>query len=133
MLLATNLGGRPSASARKVATEPWLTVERASNGYIVRDSAAHEIWLIADDDWLEAAAGLLVEINGRLGSSGDGYEERQVTVMVEPGDQWLAANPNECPHTKVRNTSQGASGLWACICGVEFVPVARPMQMKAAS
>jgi hypothetical protein len=133
MLLGTNPNVRMSASTRKLASEPWLAVERASNGYIVRDSAAREIWLVADDDWLEAAAGLLHEMNDRLGSAGDGYEERRVMVAVEPGEQWLLANPTLCRHTRVRNASQGAPGVWACICGVEFVPIARPVEMKAAA
>jgi hypothetical protein len=133
MLLGSNPTGRLSTSARKVAIEPWLAVERASNGYIVRDTAAREIWLVADDDWLDAAAGLLHEMNGRLGSAGDGFEERRVKVAIEPGEQWLAANPSLCRHTRVRNTSQGASGVWACICGVEFVPIQRSAEMKAAA
>jgi hypothetical protein len=133
MLLATNANGRTSAAARKAAAEPWLAVERATNGYIIRDAAAHEIWLVANDDWLDAAAGLLDEMNGRLGSAGDGYEERQVTILVEPGEQWLLANPTLCRHARVRSTSKGTSGVWACICGVEFVPIARPVEVKAAA
>jgi hypothetical protein len=133
MLVGSNPNMRVSASVRKVAIEPWLSVERASNGYIVRDSAAREIWLVAGDDWLEAAAGLLDEMNGRLGSAGDGYEERRVRVAVEPGEQWLVANPALCRHTSVRNTSQGAAGVWACICGVEFLPILRPVEAKVAA
>lgn len=133
MLVSTTPAKRAAAVAPAPATVPWLWIERATNGYLVRDSAVNETWLIADEDWLNAAAELLAEINGRLGSAGDTYEERRVLVTVEPGDNWLRSNPDECPHERVRNTSNGASGLWACTCGVEFVLVARPVQVKAAA
>ncbi len=130
---ATEAAGRASASARRIDPTPWLSVERATNGYLVRDSAAREIWLIADDSWLEAAAELLAEINGRLGSDGDTYDERRGVVSVEPGDRWLAANPDDSLHDRVLNRSYGASGLWACTCGIEFVPAPHPAHGESAA
>lgn len=124
---------RKPAAAPHPTTIPWLWIERASNGYLVRDAAVNETWLIADDDWLEAAAELLAEINNRLGSVGDGYDERRVRVTVEPGEHWSRTNQAECLHDRIQNTSGGASGLWACVCGLEFVPVARPLQVKAVA
>lgn len=133
MLVSTTASKRAAVVAPAPATVPWLWIERATNGYLIRDSAAAETWLIANEDWLAAAAALLAEINGRLGSAGDTYEERQVFVSVEPGDHWLRSNPDKCRHERVHNTSHGESGLWVCICGVEFVPIARPVEMKAAA
>ncbi|HYK95251.1 MAG TPA: hypothetical protein VE011_05195 [Candidatus Dormibacteraeota bacterium] len=120
-------------SSRQVGPTPWLAIERAANGYLVRDAGAGEVWLIAHDDWFEAAAELLTEINDRLGSSGDSYDERRVKVVVEPGERWVAANPDECLHDRVLNISYGVSGVWACSCGLEFVPAPRPAEVEAAA
>jgi hypothetical protein len=134
MLVAATKGqGTGLRSSRQLGPTPWLAIERATNGYLVRDSAAGEVWLIADDDWFEAAAELLAEINDRLGSSGDSYDERRVKVAVEPGERWLAANPDECLHDRVLNLSYGVSGVWACSCGLEFVPAPRPDEGEAAA
>jgi hypothetical protein len=121
------------ASSQPTGATPWLAIERATNGYLVRDSAAREIWLIADEDWLEAAAELLAEINSRLGSAGDTYDERRVMVTLEPGERWLAAKPEDCKHDRIRNRSLGASGRWACACGLEFVPAPRSAEAGEAS
>jgi hypothetical protein len=130
---ATEAAGRAPASARRIDPTPWLAIEPATNGYLIQDSAAGEVWLIADDDWFEAAAELLAEINGRLGNVGDGYDERRVTVNVEPGDRWLAFNSDECLHDRVLNPSYGASGLWSCSCGLEFIPAPRSARGEAAA
>jgi hypothetical protein len=124
---------RAPAAAPVPTTVLWLVIERAGNGYLVRDAAANETWLIAHEDWLDAAVGLLREVNERLGSAGDAYDERTVAVMVEPGAHWLHANPDACQHERVRNTSGGSAGVWACVCGVEFVPVARPRKIEVAA
>jgi hypothetical protein len=133
LVSAASAQGKTRAAARQTGATPWLAIERASNGYLVRDSAASEVWLIAHDDWFEAAAELLAEINGRLGSAGDGYDERRVSVNVEPGERWLAANPDECLHDTVLNRSYGVSGVWSCICGLEFVPAPHPRAEEAAA
>jgi hypothetical protein len=133
MLTMTTSHAKSGGSSRSTGATPWLAIERATNGYLVRDAAAGEIWLIADDDWFEAAAELLAEINGRLGSDGDGYDERRVRVTVEPGDRWLEANPDDCLHDRIFNRSYGASGLWRCICGLEFAPILRPAEGEAAA
>jgi hypothetical protein len=133
MLVAATKGlSNGPRSARPAGAIPWLAIERATNGYLVRDAAAGEVWLIAHDDWFEAAAELLAEINERLGSSGDAYDQRRVRVAVEPGERWLAANPDECLHDRVLNLSYGVSGVWACVCGLEFVPAPRPAEQEAA-
>lgn len=133
MLVAAMNGHPGSRSSRSTGAIPWLAIERATNGYLVRDTAAGDVWLIADDDWFEAAAELLAEINGRLGSAGDGYDERRITVTVEPGERWLLANPDDCRHARVLNRSSGTPGVWACICGLEFVPVRGPTEAEAAA
>jgi hypothetical protein len=133
LVAAANAPSKTRRPSRQTGPTPWLAIERASNGYLVRDSAAGEVWLIADDDWFEAAAELLAEINGRLGSAGDGYDERRVTVNVEPGERWLAANPDECLHDRVLNRAYGVSGVWSCICGLEFVPAPHPTIEEAAA
>ena len=133
LMSASPAPARKAAAAPHPATIPWLWIERASNGYLVRDAAANETWLIADEDWLDAAADLLAEINSRLGSEGDAYDERRVRVTVEPGTHWLPANRDECVHRRVQSTSGGASGVWACVCGVEFVPLARPADLEVVA
>lgn len=133
LVSATPPAARKRVAAPNPTTVPWLWIERATNGYLVRDAAVNETWLIADDDWLEAAADLLAEINDRLGSRGEVYDARRVVVSVEPGEHWLQANPAECLHRRVRNTSPGASGLWECVCGVEFTPVADGVNVEVAS
>lgn len=133
LVSATNGQSKGLRSSRQLGPTPWLAIERATNGYLVRDSAAGEVWLIADDGWFEAAAELLAEINDRLGSSGDGYDERRVIVNVEPGASWLQANPDECLHDRVLIRSYGVSGTWACTYGLEFVPAPRSAEGEAAA
>jgi hypothetical protein len=105
-----------------------LTIERAWNGYSVEDTTRTGSWLIADDDPLEAAAMLLLEMNERLGSDGSPNDERRVLVEIAAGDNWLAAHPALCSHDVIRNLSHLESDAapegWACGCGLPFVPVA---------
>jgi hypothetical protein len=133
MLMSATRSDKRTASSPIPTTTPWLVIERAANGYLVRDAAVNETWLIAHEDWLDAAAGLLEEVNGRLGSDGDAYDERRVAVIVEPGAHWLDASPDTCPHDRVRSTSGGELQVWACACGTEFVPVARPRKVEVAA
>jgi hypothetical protein len=133
LVTATKALANGVRTARRGGATPWLAIERATNGYLVRDSAAGEVWLIAHDDWFQAAAELLAEINGRLGSAGDGYDERRVAVTVEAGDRWLANHPEECSHDRVLNRAYGVSAVWACVCGLEFVPAPRSAEEEVAA
>lgn len=125
-----NLGVRPSISAEGTTpnlgsrragesdgTPPFrgrspgwrLIIERAWNGYSVGDTTRNGRWLIADEDPVEAAAMLLLEMNERLGSDGSPNDERRILIEVAAGDGWLAAHPALCRHDLVRNLS-GAYG-----------------------
>jgi hypothetical protein len=99
-----------------------LAIELAANGYVLRDAALRETWVIGDADPLEAAANLLIELNERLGTVGRPGDERRVVVTIEPGDDWLRAHPHHCQHIAIRKLETEDSERWMCVCGLEFVP-----------
>jgi hypothetical protein len=102
--------------------ETWLAIELAANGYVLRDAASRETWVIGDADRLEAAAGLLIELNERLRTVGRSADERRVVVTIEAGDDWLRAHPHHCQHIAIRKLETEDSERWVCVCGLEFVP-----------
>jgi hypothetical protein len=111
---------------RSESERPWLIIERAFNGYFLRDASVGESWVIPEDDRIDAALDLLADINLRLGTAGTDDDDRRVVLGVEPGNLWLKAHAERCPHAVVRSASEAEADGWACGCGVEFVPVTSP-------
>jgi hypothetical protein len=122
-------GEVPEESPRALAgwardePETWLAIEMAANGYVLRDAASRETWVIGDADPLDAAASLLIELNERLGTVGRPGHERRVVVTIEPGDDWLRAHPRHCQHLAIRKHVTEDSERWVCVCGLEFAPL----------
>jgi hypothetical protein len=113
---------RALAAWARDAPESWLAIELAANGYVVRDAASRETWVIGDADPIEAAASLLIDLNERLGSSGRSADERRVVIAIDAGEDWLRANPRHCQHTAIRKVETEDSESWICVCGLPFVP-----------
>jgi hypothetical protein len=80
---------------------PKLTIERVRNGYIIRDEAEDETWVVAENNDVTAAWAMLSEVNGLIGHPGSRHDAERVRVIVLPGDKWLPAERDGCPHTWV--------------------------------
>ncbi len=104
-----------------------LTVERVSNGCIIRDHDERETVVVAADDPLEAARQMLVEVNDRAGAwRGDSGAEQPV-VAVEPDR--LPQHPEGCEHRHIAHWAYDGRKGWQCRCGISFVP--RPAEPGA--
>ncbi len=100
---------------------PKLTIERVRNGYIIRDEAEDETWVVAENNDVTAAWQMLSEVNGLIGHPGSRHDAERVRVIVLPGDKWLPAERAGCPHTWVERHQWGGNPAeWWCPCGAEF-------------
>jgi hypothetical protein len=67
-----------------------LTIERASNGYILRESDSEDPRpiVVEETDRVDATYALLGRMLEQMGHSGSRYDERRVRIVIEPGDKW---------------------------------------------
>jgi hypothetical protein len=98
-----------------------VVIERVRNGYIIRDKAESQRWLVADDNKVTAAWLMLGEVNGLIGHPGSRHDGERVRVIVMPGDKWLPAEAGGCLHNWVERHQWGENApQWWCPCRAEF-------------
>jgi hypothetical protein len=100
-----------------------LTVETATNGYLVTDDERSAPLVIGGHDPIDAAWELLAEINERIGVIGSRHAVRRVRVITLPGDKWYPRDRNECSHDSIEGWGSEPNRRWWCPCGAEFALV----------
>jgi hypothetical protein len=101
-----------------------VTLERVQNGYIIRDEAEGQTFVVGDNCDVTAARQMLSEVNGLIGHPGSRYDGERVRVIVLPGDKWLPAERGGCPHDWVERHQWGEDPpTWWCPCGAIFALV----------
>lgn len=98
-----------------------ITIERVRNGYIIHGGVEDGTSVVAEDREVAAAWLMLSQVNGLIGHPGSRHDAERVRVIVLPGDKWLPAERDGCPHTWVERHAWGDdSAVWRCPCGAEF-------------
>lgn len=97
-----------------------VTVERVSNGYVIRHlPSARSLVITTDVQGLVAGtADMLVYVNELIGEVGGPYAPERVRVIVLPGDHWTPADAGDCLHLWVERLSPEDD--WFCPCGAKF-------------
>ena len=97
-----------------------VTLERVSNGYLIRHLPSARSIVVGDNDhgpvWV--AADMLASLNELIGEVGSRHDPERVRVIVLPGDEWIPADPNDCEHRWVER--HDPEGSWFCPCGAKF-------------
>lgn len=105
--------------------EEAIVIERAANGWIVRDGPNEETRLIAADDETEAMLALLADLLEFHGPSSSRYDRERIRVITLPGDKWRDVHAEPCPHTWVERWDYEGETRWWCPCGQSFAPLPR--------
>src|SRR5574338_313379 len=97
-----------------------VTVERVSNGYVIRHLASTRSAVAGDDGEgpIRVAADMLGWVNEFIGEVGGRNGPERLCVIVLPGDDWIPAEPGDCSHAWVERNDRGDS--WFCPCGAKF-------------
>jgi hypothetical protein len=97
-----------------------VTVERVSNGYLIRHlPSARSVVITTDMQGMVAGtADMLVYVNEMIGEVGGPYAPECVRVIVLPGGHWTPADAGDCLHLWVERLSPKDD--WFCPCGAKF-------------
>jgi hypothetical protein len=97
-----------------------LTVERVSNGFLIRHAPSARSIVVSDDGHgrVHVAADMLAYVNETIGEAGSAHEPERVRVIVLPGDHWIPTDPGDCEHRWVERLDPERS--WFCPCGAQF-------------
>lgn len=104
-----------------------ITIERAANGWIVRDGISEETRVIANENEIEAMVELLWDLVEFHGPPSGRHDAERIRVITVPGDKWADSNPDaaNCKHNWVAREPAFADYPegWSCPCGQGFAPV----------
>lgn len=113
--------GSTNDDAPMPQTEPdVVTVERVSNGYVVRHLGSRRSVAISsyEQSAVAATAEMLSEVNELIGDTGSRDDRERVRVITLPGANWMPTTADECGHPWVERLD--ADELWFCPCGAKF-------------
>jgi hypothetical protein len=92
-----------------------ISVESASNGYIVRvppddPESAEQVILIEETDRVTAAARMLWEVNEAIGQIGGRYDAARIQVITPSGDKHHDLHPTPCAECACRCDPDQSTG-----------------------
>jgi hypothetical protein len=111
-----------------------ISVERVSNGFIVRDESTDEVAVVAEQTEVTATQVMLTEVIWRIGPATSGWEAENLRVIVLPGRKWMPARRGGCAHPWIeRSQIRDEPQHWWCPCGAEFTQLTEGGSFEADS